>query len=642
MTLQFSLDAATFDSLVDEAKRRIIPRNCNWTMHGPVDPGITLLELYAALLEQRTFLADQISEPLGRALLALLGDQIRPAAVARTVLCFDPDEPGVVPPRTHMRPVRAGLERIFRTTESVAVARFVELELRTTAGIRTQLRNGVTLLPAHHGPARATIVLRYTHALPVGEWTNLLLHLDTKVLPEWAAKAAKVDPPARVRFGWQAGTVVTWFDAADVRDGTGGLRRSGLLRLRVPGGWMQSHGADAEYALVIATDAADFTYPPRLLQLVPNAVIAHHRHWCSHRARSDEIVAQSGQTLQLPLNEGLPLEDRVYVRIKEKTGAATLWQATDNLGRARDTDLVFGVDRARGVLRFGDGLQGRMPYPESKSAAQVRFEAGGGDAGNIGGYVRWIQQATNATKPLWLASNPVPAIDGEDPETFAAARARFAAERTKPERAVTQLDHQALAIDTPGVAIARAHAAIDSDPTCPMRTSRGVTTIYVVPHVVNHNAEAIRSGTAIQAPRTDRGALDAVRRHVEKARLVGHMIFVETAVYRPVRIVVSVEADPYDQAALRRVIAGELRHYLDPLIGGPDGIGWGFGAPLMPSELLRVAQRAIDESDDSGVITQVAIGLDNEAVQTCANRDIRDHELVEVRELQILIRRRGS
>src|SRR5262249_24860389 len=136
----------------------------------------------------------------------------------------------------------------------------------------------VALLPADGRAASATLVLRFRQALRVGRWTGILLELDGRVAPEWSPAAAAVAPPAAIRFGWISAAGTRWFADDELRDGTGGLRRSGIVRVRVPSGWAQPAGRDHEYALAIATDAATFTAPPRVLQVVPNAVIARHRH----------------------------------------------------------------------------------------------------------------------------------------------------------------------------------------------------------------------------------------------------------------------------------------------------------------------------------------------------------------------------
>ena len=67
------------------AIRRRIPAESGgtWTLHAPVDPGVTLLELYAWLLEQRLYWLDQVPDSFVRAVLRLLGDAGRAGALGR-------------------------------------------------------------------------------------------------------------------------------------------------------------------------------------------------------------------------------------------------------------------------------------------------------------------------------------------------------------------------------------------------------------------------------------------------------------------------------------------------------------------------------------------------------------------------------
>ena len=92
MTINYSIDHSTFRSLVDDALRKIpTASRGNWTLHAPVDPGISLVELFAWLLEQRSFWADQITAPLVRAVMALFGDAMRTAVPAGTAITFAPE-----------------------------------------------------------------------------------------------------------------------------------------------------------------------------------------------------------------------------------------------------------------------------------------------------------------------------------------------------------------------------------------------------------------------------------------------------------------------------------------------------------------------------------------------------------------------
>ncbi len=96
------IDDRTFQDLVDEAKR-MIPLLCpEWTNHGPADPGIALLEVFAwmtdLLLQRVNALGDRAHESF----VEFLGVRPMPAAAATVDVVFYTDdalEAAVVVPR---------------------------------------------------------------------------------------------------------------------------------------------------------------------------------------------------------------------------------------------------------------------------------------------------------------------------------------------------------------------------------------------------------------------------------------------------------------------------------------------------------------------------------------------------------------
>ena len=81
------LDDLTWDDFSTAALLRIpAASGGRWTLNAPVDPGITLVDLFGWLLEQRVYWMDQVSDPLTRALLKLMGITPNPAVAATTVL----------------------------------------------------------------------------------------------------------------------------------------------------------------------------------------------------------------------------------------------------------------------------------------------------------------------------------------------------------------------------------------------------------------------------------------------------------------------------------------------------------------------------------------------------------------------------
>ncbi|HEY2294734.1 MAG TPA: putative baseplate assembly protein [Thermoanaerobaculia bacterium] len=78
-----SLDDRGFDDLVAEAIARIPAHTPEWTDVQPGDPGLTLVELFAWLVDTLLYRANLIPERQRLAFLRLLGEPMRPATAAR-------------------------------------------------------------------------------------------------------------------------------------------------------------------------------------------------------------------------------------------------------------------------------------------------------------------------------------------------------------------------------------------------------------------------------------------------------------------------------------------------------------------------------------------------------------------------------
>src|SRR5262245_49873339 len=83
-----NLDDRTWQELVDQA-RTLIPRYTpEWTDHGPSGLGITLLELFAWLVEGMQYRLNQVPDRTYVALLNLMGILRDPPRPAATMLTF--------------------------------------------------------------------------------------------------------------------------------------------------------------------------------------------------------------------------------------------------------------------------------------------------------------------------------------------------------------------------------------------------------------------------------------------------------------------------------------------------------------------------------------------------------------------------
>jgi len=647
MTLApLQLDDLTWDDMVAAIRRRIPAESQgNWTLHAPADPGITLLELFAFLTEQRLYWLNQVPDAFVVAVLRLLAlDGPKPAAPAATVLQVTAK---LDPPAVFAVPVGTGFTRdprgevVYTLDDAVTVLPVRSLTLQACEENRTAdlaIGRDVDLLPASGGSGQALITLDLATGVS-GGYLSLLVDLATPggaaqpIPPAWSQEhVGDVPPPAALTWaydddhgGW------TEFDAAAVTDGTQGLRRSGIVRLAVPPTWNSGAGLRK---LRLSTGQATFAAPPRLHQLQVNVAAARHSQDFSHgtQDKSDDLDRQvsdwlplPGQHLDLPGTQGRLLT--ASLKLRERDGQEHDWIPVSDFVFCGPQDRVFVIDRAAGSLRFGDGRTGRIPVSDpcepSKALTLVTWTLGGGTAGNGGTTANWRGAGDAATG--FAAANPVPAADGAEAETIAQARARAGAALYEVHRAVTVADHETIALNAPGVAVARAHAAVGDHPVFPCALVPGAVSVYVVPVAPRGDPDWDQLDFVV-GPQPDPGLLSQVTATLNAARLLGEELFVRKPTYRKVRLRVEITGTPREPADVRKRVTKAVRRYLDPLTGGDQLDGWQFGAPVRPSALLRVAQQAVGHDGD---VSRVAIALDaGTAWEECRDVAIGPHELV--------------
>jgi hypothetical protein len=577
-----------------------------WTLHGAVDPGITILELLAWQFEQRLFMADQLTEPTVRASLRLLGlADPAPARPAVTVLSVTvPGSADPLPTGTVFVLGRDTAGRAFATAADVSVQPVTTVEVSGRL-----LKAGDVLELAMASPTAGT-------SPAVGAELSLLVEVAAApgVSPAWHPDAVDVKPPAALR--WEAVGPGGTSTAVQVKDTTGALRRSGLLQLPWAAVWNEPGGEPRRLRAVATT--ASYTEPVRVVEVSPNAVVAHHRVPASADVthQLDGFLALPDQVLSLPGTAGQLLDGdgEVVLTVSERNGERRDWIGVRSWVGTGPGDRVFVVDRDRGQLRFGDGRTGRILRPAEAPDGTVRFALGGGRDGNLGELGAWGETGGAG------AVNPVAADTGTDRESLDGARQRAADALTTRDRTVTEEDARLLAVTTPGLGLARAHVTPGLHPGFPCNPVPGALAVTIVPHA-DRDADP-DAWTA--APQPDAGAIATTRTRLEHVRLLSQEIFVLAPTYRRVAVDVAVSATAH-AGDVRERIVDALRRHLDPLVGGSEGDGWPFGGAVRPSGLAGVVQRVLGPE---ATVTRLAVALDDGPWSDCADAEIGSRELV--------------
>jgi hypothetical protein len=643
-----------------------------WTLNAPVDPGMTLLDLFAWLLEQRVYRMDHVSDSFTRALLGLLGIAPLKAQAATTVLYIEPFWNGGAPKavtREKGQEVRLkkGLSPpVFTTSDPLTIyplaaknapGRFRAPSAKLQVGgvdRSADLSQGRS--PALFGPTTGdteiVLSLDSNAGAPLQGTLTLLFDLLTPpgIAPDWSppdAGGPVAVPPGPNPVSWLVSIngTLTALDAAKIKDGTHGLRQSGIVQLPIPAGWSPIETGASDYAIVLRGSSAGWPTPPRVRRLIPNVVAAVHSRMPAELT-TDYIQKQvqvwrllPGNVFVLPEVDRPALDGTISVSITDRGASKSVdWKLVDDLNMYGPDDPVYVYDAASARLRFGDGVRGRLPIPKDPSSVTVSYQVGGGAAGNLGSSLPW-EFVEAAPINIW---NVVPASGGVDAEKLLSVRQRAPEQLKATTRAITASDFEQLAVETPGTSVARAHAAIGRHPFFPNQVVPGAITLFLVPDVPRNADESPDYGN----PKPPSGGLfvdaptrEAVAAYLAKTRMVASEVFVEPAAFRPVTISLSITASPSDTGALRTSIEQALQTYFDPLIGGDDGNGWPFGGFVRPSSLLRITQKVLG---DQGTVDSVSITLDDvvpKDTQGCADVDIGQNNLITLTNVGVAIKR---
>jgi predicted phage baseplate assembly protein len=603
---EVKLDDRGFQELVSEARSRIARTCPEWSEHNVSDPGITLIELFAQMVDQLIYRVNRIPEKLHVALLELLGIRLDPPSAAHTSVRFrltsEPDEPVPIPAgETEVGTLRTASQQsvIFQTTEDFTIQ-----PLKPAAYV---LKHGGTIMPVAvadgtarpHGEQQAVFgsppapgdALHLGFDAPIA---RLLLRIDVEA-PE--ARGAGVDPrDPPLRWEVSAGDN-TWLPAEVLVDNTGGFNYgSGSVELQLPehsGPELLSgkrlHWVRCRVDVTTSSGKeASYTHAPRILSITAAPVGALLP--ASHRARSDtEFLGVSdgtpAQVFELRMGPILPLGPGETLEVQQPGSEDwETWTWRESFASSSNTDKHFSVDLVAGRIELGPAIRetdgawtqyGAVP-PKGAMLRLTGYHHGGGRHGNVA--ANTLTTLKSARAGISTVTNPKPAVGGVDAESLAGARERAAMEIRSRYRAVTAEDYEFLA----GEASPRVGRAL-----CLPPRDGGAVSLHLLPVVDPADAQI-----PYDQLMPDEELFATVAAYLDERRTIGTTVQLLPVKLRGVSVVVDVQIAP--TAHMERVkqdVAHALYVYLNPLIGGSvhgRGTGWPFGRPLNQGELYGV------------------------------------------------------
>lgn len=285
------------------------------------------------------------------------------------------------------------------------------------------------------------------------------------------------------------------------------------------------------------------------------------------------------ETLELRVRESLSDEEKRALTATDPDAVASYadvegewirWRTTDSFVDQGGGARVFRLDPSSGEVRFGNGRDGKIPPAGRDAIRAVGYQAGGGSRGNVPAFA--VNQLKTALESVDLAVNPVDAGGGAD----APPKERLA------ETAPARLRHATRALSPPDI---EALATGSSPDVVRARCLRGLG--CGIDLVV-----AIRK-TGERCPIPSRARREGIARNIAAAgwgALTPDAIRVRPPRYVHVRVEAVVIARGTDGVAqVENEVRKAIVDFLDPMDGGPRGLGWPFGRRPWPSDVQRVA-----------------------------------------------------
>ncbi|MCX5055576.1 putative baseplate assembly protein [Streptomyces sp. NBC_00201] len=596
-----NLDDRRFQQLVDEAKRYVQQRAPEWTDHNVSDPGVTLIETFAYLVDQLLYRLNRVPDKNYTAFLDLLGIRLFPPAAAGADVDFwlSAPQPDTValPAGTEVTSARGESGEsdeavVFATTDELRImpSELTRLVTAPRTGEQTDRTREISEggdVPCFQATPEPGDALLF--GLPTAVPRCIVaVNLDSRV------EGVGVDPrqPPLVWEAWDGGG---WRLCETGTDTTGGLNRPGEVIVHVPAGHTASviGGTRAGWLRCRVTEAEPgqpfYSESPTVREAAVFTVggtmsVEHAETVTDVPLGTSEGVA--GQTFRLGRPPVLLDGEPPVVEVSSAEGWQR-WEVVEHFGRSGPADRHVRVDATTGefsfppVLREPDGTLrqcGEVP-PKGAQIRVARYRTGGGPAGNV---ARGAISVLRSSVPyVARVTNREAARGGVPGETLDNAKLRAPDALRMQERAVTAEDYEIIS--------RQAAPSVRRVRCLPAAEDAGAVRVLVVPDAVaDEGDDRLRFEQLIPSDQV----LETITASLDERRLIGTRLVVEPPVYQGVTVVARLAAAPGDTDRVRDAALAALFRHLNPLHGGPDGTGWPFGRPVQYGEVFGILQRA--------------------------------------------------
>lgn len=642
------LDDRTWQDIVDQARSLIPSFAPEWTDHNPSDLGITLVELFAWIVEGMIYRLNRVPDRNYIEFLNLIGVTLDPAtpATARLTYTLAP----TLPPTPVPRGSRAATQQtgdepalVFETDQDATILpTSLTHALRIGAGLFGQIKYANVTRRLVAAPLENLDV-----SLPSGTDVTLALGFDQSVTQPLTLDIRLREPAPPNTFTvnglYSAGTTEppSWNAIPGVNDGTQRLTRNGQITLTVPATWAGQNPEDWTTVTALAAshvvDISRFWIGLRLANptATTQRVVFEHILFNSVPATNaltidapEPLGTSTGERFQAFSLRNSPLfktpasgEPYAHLVVEVREPAAlgqfgpwTEWRRVDELeaGAGR----VYRLDPVLAVVEFGshDPVaspqgHGSIPPVGSEVRARTYRHVAGGANGNLPPSTITVPRSPIAG--IVGVTNHGAAQGGSNQQSVEDAKRRGPESLRNRYRAVTAEDYEYLTGEATTDVVKR--RALEPRlwtifDTIPAGLAPGDPWTFGALNRAVGNVNVIvvpDAPVAVASPQPTVELLREVRDYLTARRTITVALNVTGPRYLPIQVILDVRIwrqavslglvpDPALSLQVRNDLDAKVRTYLHPIHGQADKEGWEVGEHVTIAGLFDFVQPATE------------------------------------------------
>ena len=538
------LDDLTYEQLVNRAISRIPTMTDQWTDFNSHDPGITVLQTYAWLVDMLHYYMSATGDVHVKKYLKLLGMEPKPAGISESYVVLEGyHQPISLQAGTSFY---AGEVPFELAEDTVCVYNRFCSYIQETDAVGMDLTafagsdGDYIEVFAEQFADRSIAYFGFEQPLQDGD--KLYLEVQEEKRRNLFGQDFRL-----CELVWEYYTGSGW-KPLEVTDGTCGFLKQGFLEVHISEemqAWNHPDGLVKAYYIRCVLLDNRYDSMPRIGRIYVNPLhVLQKVTVCREGDRAEQMVIGStdgcaGQQVVFDYPDAWHFSLMLFAE-EEEHDSCELWKMAASLEEADYTDKVFTYDPELKLITFGDGIHGMVPL-QGMRICVTGLELSRLEQGNV--LAGEIRESTCEALAGVTMYNPVASVGGRAQESLQEMLERLEETLFAQNRMASEEDYEKIILSTPGLMLDLVHVIPGRRYGELYRQDRGLNEIMAV----------VKPYGKSPTPRLSEAYRRMIEQYIEAFRLINTKVSIVSPVYVGIEVSAEIVLQTDTSAAREKV-----------------------------------------------------------------------------------------